>query len=49
MKRGSFGEDVGPCRGTEDGKGTGIISGKSGTGNLEAASVRNRTSVQEGV
>ena len=31
-----------PCRGAEDGKGTRINSGKSGTRNLEAGSIRSR-------
>ena len=31
-----------PCRGTEDGKGAGINSGKSGPRNLEAECIRSR-------
>ena len=40
-KRVSFGEGgyVIPCRGTEDGKGAGTYSGKSGSRNLKAESI----------
>ena len=37
-----------PCRGTEDRKGAGTSSGKSGTRNLEAESIRNRADITGG-
>ena len=38
---------VSPCRGAEDGKGSGTNSKKSGTKNLEAESIRSRAESTE--
>ena len=38
-----------PCRGAEDGKGTGTNNGKSGTRNLGAGSIRSREESGDGV
>ena len=44
VQRGFLSEWTGnsiPCRGAQDGKGTGTVSGKSGTRNLGAKSIRS--------